>query len=505
MIFQKIRRGSSRRAAFVAGLLVAAVSMTGLVGAGVASAASNCAAKNDSDNNAIIYCGFSSPSAFINKVKSNNSGNGHSDLKNVYAYYGLEPADYDRFVSSSRQGSVYSDGRIVVDGQTVATGAKSIGRIASYHGSGYFTTKINGVSYYGNVTSKTFAKGVTSLPATILFNSKGAVQFAVINSCGNPTYGNNVTPSYSCNALHKTAVAGKSNTYQFTTSASAANNATVAKVVYSFGDGTSATEASPSTPVTHTYTTAGTYTAKVTVYVHLPGNQQVTVTSSTCQTVIAVPFYQCLQLTGAILDQSKMSYSFTATAKYGGGATFTSADFNFGDGNTQEGVKPAAGASSVTVQHMYAKAGNYNASAVLHFNASGQSVSAPACAALVTPTTPPTPECKPGVPVGSADCNQCQSDSSLPADSPQCTTTPTALPNTGAGDTIAIFAGVAAAGFLVYRQLLFRKHKAAFAAAQMGTSPLPLGDPMNASDPLRDTPLGEKKAVRSTFRRKRPF
>lgn len=500
MSFGRTSRSVSSKRTFLAGVVVVAVgllSLGALCVQQVSAQAVNC------DNNSILNCGFSSASNFISKVKSNNSGNGHRDVQTVYAHYGLEPADYDKFVKYARPGQAYSDGRIVVDGQTVATGAKSIGRIASYQGSGYFTTTIGGTNYYGNTNSRAFAQGVTSLPVTVLFNSKGVMQFAVLSACGNPEFGTNVTPSYSCNTLHKSAVSGKLNTYQFTTAASAGNNASIAKVIYDFGDGTSATETNPSTPVTHTYKTGGSFTAKVTVYVHLPGNQQVTVTSATCQATINViiPFYQCVQLSGAILDQSKMSYSFTATAKYGGGATFTSADFDYGDGNKLEGVKPDSGGNTVTVKHAYGTANTYNASVKLHFTVNGQDVTATACPAMVSPTAPPTPECKPGVPIGSVACNPCPTDASLPADSPQCTTQPPVLPNTGAGDTIAIFGGVAVAGFLVYRQLVFRKHKAAFNAAIRGTSPLPLGDPLN-DNPLANTPLSTK---RKTFRRRRPF
>jgi len=507
----EVGRKKSNRIAFVMGFSIAAISLLGVgsLGLNVASAASNCASTNNSDDNSIIYCGYSSAGTFISKVKSNDSGDPNSgqdkhDLQAVYAHYGLEPTDYDHFVSYAEQGEAESNGNIVVNGQTVATGAKSIGRVASEQGSGYFTTSINGVNYYGNTNSKAFAKGVSGLPVEVMFNSQGVMQFAVLDACGNPEFGTNVVPSSSCKELNETHVSGT--TYQFTTSAAASNNASIEKVVYTFGDGASVTETNPSTPVSHTYAANGTFTAKVTVYVHLPGNQSITVTSSTCQKVITItlPYYQCVQLTGAILDKNKMSYSFTAQAKYGGGATLTSADFSFGDGTSQNGVKAASSsATSITVDHAYAAANTYNASATLHFVVNGQSVSANACPALVTPTAPPTPECKPGVPMGSVACNPCPTDASVAAGSAQCATAPPpSLPNTGAGDTIAIFAGVAVAGFLVYRQLLFRRHKLAFIEAQQGTSPLPLGDPLNDENPLANTPLATRRRI---FRRNRPF
>lgn len=480
---------------FLGGLLVAVFGLAILAGVGF-----NKVSAADCDNNAIIYCGYTSPSNFINQVRANDSKNGHHDLQAVYAAYGLEPASYDKFVSSSRPGTAYKDGRIVVDGRTVATNSTSIGRQAAAQGPGYFSQNIAGTTYYGNASSTVFASN--SIPVDVMFNDQGVMQFAVLRSCGNPMNGNKVTPNYSCDSLNMTPVSGEANAYTFTTSASAGNGATIAKVVYDFGDGTTATETNPSTSVKHVYKQAGSYTVKSTVYVNLPGNQQATVTSGGCQKVIkvVVPQYQCVQLTGAILDKTKFSYSFTATAKYSD-ATFVGADFNFGDGKTANDVQPTT-STTVTVEHTYDVAGNYSASATLHFMVNGQSqaVSAPPCKAMVTPTTPPTPECKPGVPVGSPECTPCQYDASLPSNSPQCV--PPVLPSTGAGNVIAIFGAVAIGGALIYRQLLFRRHRAAFMAAELGTSPLPLGDPMNDETPLENTPLATK---RKAFRRRRPF
>jgi len=417
----------------------------------------------DCDNNAIMHCGTGSASNFISRVKSNNSGNGHHDLKAVYAHYGLEPADYDKFVKYARPGTAYKDGRVVVDGQVVARGGKSIGRLASYQGSGYFKQSIGSNTYYGNTNAKAFKSN--SIPVMVLFNSRGVMQFAVLTSCGNPEFGPPVKPTYSCNLLKKQAVSGKKNTYSFTTSASAGNNAKIAKLVYDFGDGHKATTTSPSAPVQHTFSQPGSYTVKVTVYVHLPGNQTTTVTSADCATIIKVtppptPFYGCVELTGAIIDQSKHSYSFTATARSGNGATFENADFNFGDGNSANGVQPNG--DQATTQHTYAAAGTYKVTATLHFNA-GSTPETASCSVTATPTTI---ECKPGVPAGRPMCHPCQYNNSLPSNSPECKPpvtpvstppTPTQLVNTGPGAVVGVFAGVTAAGFFLFRWRLRRK------------------------------------------------
>ncbi|HET6925168.1 MAG TPA: hypothetical protein VFH39_05030 [Candidatus Saccharimonadales bacterium] len=317
------------------------------------------ASANDCDNNAIIHCGTGSTAEFIQKVKTNDSLNGFHDLKAVYAHYGLEPADYDRFVSSARPGTAYQDGRIVVDGVTVATDAKSIGRLASYQGSGYFTTYINGHAYYGNIDSRAFK--ASSIPVMVLFDAKGVMQFAVLTSCGNPVYGSPNKPSYSCNKLHSQAVAGQPGTYRFTTDASADTSAGahIAKLVYDFGDNSrQVTVTNPNQAVVHTYARSDSYTAKVTVYVNLPGKQTVTVTSSNCQTVIKVslPFYQCVQLAATALDNARYSYKFVTTTKAGNGARVQSVTFDYGDGH-KDTIKQGTNGKFASA-HKYTKDGN---------------------------------------------------------------------------------------------------------------------------------------------------
>lgn len=505
MLMRSLRLTASwqQKVVFGFGIVVAAISLLSIVPFSVQKVA----AAGDCSSNAIIYCGFGSAGEFISQTRTNDSKNGHHDLQSVYAHYGLEPADYDRFVSTARPATAYRDGRLVVDGQVVARDTNSIGRNASSQGSGYFTLNIAGTNYYGNNNGQTFSRD--SLPAMAMFDAQGALEFAVLTACGNPIGNTPIRPSYSCDMLQSSAVGGQPGTYEFSTAASAGNNASIAKVVYDFGDGKSETQSNPQTKVRHTYAKTGKFTAKVTVYVQLPGNQQTTVSSGSCTKVIDVmlPYYQCLQLKGAILDSSKYSYRFVAQSKSGGGATLVSADFDMGDGKKLTGIKPAASTpADVTLDYTYKNPGKYSVAATLHFTVNGSDVTAPVCRAGVTPTTPPTPECKPGVPVGDARCTPCQYDASLPADSPQCVAPPPPeLPSTGTGNVAAIVGVIAVVGFVIYRQLLYRKHKAAFRAAEMGTSALPLGQPLDENAPLAGTPLEPHHRKHKTFRRKRTF
>ncbi len=486
-----------RKLLFIAGLVL---TLSVLASAAVISMPKAHAATPGCDSDVIIYCGFSTPSDFINKARSNDSGNGHHDLQTIFANYGLSTADYDRFASTAQPATIFRDGRVVVNGQTVATGGQNVGREASTQGPGAYPITIGGTTYFGNSNGRTYIK---DLPGFVLFDSQGKMQFATLKLCGNPIFGTVVNTSASCNALQSTPVAGQLNTYSFTASANSTGNASITRFVYDFGDGSpTVTTTNGSQAVSHAYTKGGNFTAKVTVYASVPGNpnlQLPVVGTCTKQIAVTIPFYNCIELTGAILDKAKFQYSFTARANFGNGATFISADFDFGDSTSQKGVQPNG--TSVSVTHAFAGANKYNISATLHFNVNGAAVTAPTCMATVSAEQPPTPTCKPGVPIGSPECSPCQFDSSLPADSPKCV--PQVLPDTGAGNTIALFGAIVAGGFLVYRQLLFRRHKAAFLAADSGTSVLPLADPLNNDAPLAETPYAKPKTNR--FRRKRQF
>jgi len=501
-MFRAIRKLTTQKTPFIAGLVVAFVLVTG--GAGLAV---HKVSAGDCDNNAIIHCGFSSPRSFISDVQNNSDEVGHHDLKAIYAHQFasgqfLSSSMYDDFAAHAVAGTAYKNGNIVVDGKVVARNVSSIGRLESYQGSNPQTyPNVGGHTYYGNTNARAFASD--GLPVYVLFDSQGTMQFAVLKSCGNPEFGTVVKTSANCNALQKTPVAGQLNTYTFTASGNVAGNAKITKYVYNFGDGTATvTTTNGSTPVKHTYTKAGNFTASVTEYASVPGNDNLklpVISMCTKQVVVTIPFYLCSSLTPVTVDKSKFSYRFIAKASNGNGAVFVSTDYNFGDGHMQT-VKTTDG-KTTTADHVYTKAGTYNLTALLHFTLNGKSVTAlHTCTASVFPTQPPASTCKPGVPVGSPECAPpCTEGSSTPPESPECT--PPVLPNTGAGNVIAIFAAVVVGAFIVYRQMLFRRHKAAFVAAQQGTSALPLADPLSET-PLAGTPLAPK---RRSFRRKRPF
>jgi PKD domain len=375
-----------------------------VAGAGLGVAAkqvTSAATSRDCDTNSIDYknmhggCGAANPSELVADIKSNSP----SDLKNIYAHYGLSSSQYSSFTDHAQMGTVYKDGRVVVGGQTVATDAWSVGR-KNFSGRSKIT--ISGKTYYTSPTSKSFAGN--SIPAMVMFDKNGKMQYAVLTACGNPVTGHPKTPTYSCDDLQQKAVSGKDNTYSFTTKASAGNGAKITKVVYSFGDGSAdVTKTSPTDAVTHTFTKTATVTVKV--YVSVPGKQTVVVQSVKCSKKVTVtppaPEMSCDQLKltpGKADEQGNTEYTLAAAASVKN-ATINSYTFTFGD---QQAKTVTTGATTASTTHTYAP-GSYTAKVSVKVTANGQTkdITSDKCSA---PITVKTPECKPGVPVGSPEC-----------------------------------------------------------------------------------------------------
>jgi fimbrial isopeptide formation D2 family protein/uncharacterized repeat protein (TIGR01451 family) len=230
--------------------------------------------------NDIMPCGAWTPSQFVSKLKANNP----SDMDNIYANwrYKLPTSQYDRFAAKAKPAKINPDnGNITVNGITVGLDAQSIGRNPksvsrpiSIDGKTYYESPIRLLTKYYN-------------DAMVLFDEKGNVQTVVMNLCGNPMTVNPKNPSYNCDALNVNQV--DRDTYSFNTSVSLANGASVSKVVYDFGDGTTSTQTSPATTVTHDYR-EGSFTAKVTVYIKTTFSESefpITVTAN-CQKPITV-------------------------------------------------------------------------------------------------------------------------------------------------------------------------------------------------------------------------
>ncbi len=229
----------------------------------------------DCDTVAIIKCGVFSASALQEKAAV-------GDVPRVYRAFDISQADLEgKFVS----GIVWRDGRVTVDGETVATGAKTAGR--NFGGTPIPNT--DGAGIYS--TSKFVTEGQTAFVRMV----DGKFDFAVIKSCGNPVTATPKVkpeppapaPKFECISLKASEVSRTKRT--FIANASASNGARIVNYEYGFGDGKGATYAQPTYP--YEYKTPGTYTATVVVHVAVDGTTK-KVTSNACKvsvTIVAEP------------------------------------------------------------------------------------------------------------------------------------------------------------------------------------------------------------------------
>lgn len=224
----------------------------------------------DCDNVAVIKCGVSSVSDMRSKASK-------GDVPKIYNALGVSQSDLKS--GSFVNGIVWRDGRVTVDGKTVATNAQTAGR-------NYGGTPISGTNAGKYSTSKFVTEGQTAY----IKMTGGKFDFAVIKSCGNPVSATpkpepkpEPKPTYACTALTQKQITRTKFTY--TATASATNGAKVANYRYDFGDGKSSTTTSRT--VSHEYAKAGTYTTKVTALVTVNG-KTVEATSAKCAVKVTV-------------------------------------------------------------------------------------------------------------------------------------------------------------------------------------------------------------------------
>lgn len=457
------RSVSSRAtAAMLAGLTLMAGALTVVFNPTPVQAQS--AAVRDNSANSIIQGGALTPQEFIEKARANNP----NDLQPIFSSYGLTPAEYDRFMQTAKMGTAYKDGRVVVDGQVVATDARSIGREKKPYSTTRSIAGVSGTQYYESRHQDVFVPD--AIPIMVMFDQRGQYEFGVLTACANPVRATPVRPVQRCDALQRTAVSGAANTYDFSTRATAGNGSTISRVVYDFGDGSATeTRTNPTETVRHTYSQPGTYQAKVTVYVTLPGGQESPVTSSTCVSTVTVPkpvqptakpaaVYNCTGLRSSRPANStnNLQYTFTATVTRQN-ATLAYADFDFGDGITQRVTPAQPTDTEISATHTYAQNGTYTARATTYFTAAngtttqgttsvvssnnGQTSSITTAGSTTTTT---------GAASNGSDTCEVQITTDQPVTPVSTTPQAPVLPATGVGEFIALFSAVSVIGSVGY-------------------------------------------------------
>ena len=208
----------------------------------------------DCDKYAIVNCGTMS----VSEVKDNYS---KGDNDKVFAAFGISKSEIGGDI---RDGIVYQDGRVVVGGKTVATGAV----MAARH--------LGGSSISGSDTAKkvSVSKMSDAQTAFVKFDSNGNFLWAIMKPCGNPVTATppkpKPIPAATCKSL--TATALNRTQYRLSAEATKENGATISKYTFTVKstDGNTVRTKEKPTASRFAYTdlpelAPGTYTASVTV------------------------------------------------------------------------------------------------------------------------------------------------------------------------------------------------------------------------------------------------
>lgn len=172
---------------------------------------------------------------------------------------------------------------------------------------------------------------------------------------------------------------------------------------------------------TYSRTQTGRYSVEAQIIVKVGGVEKVA-TSENCKKPFEVkdepakPVYECVSL--ELIKKSRDSFEFKTTARAQGAATIKEVTVDFGD-NQKQTVDYGTNAT-----HTYAKAGSYTAVATVLFTVDGKNVqkTSDTCKVTVVVDQPPVAEeCKPGIPVNDARCEE----------TPVTPETPQVLPSTG--------------------------------------------------------------------------
>jgi len=246
------------------------LALFGVATVGIVQLQANAAVDNsrDCDRFAVVRCGMMSVAELRTEYDTNNGSpmNGttvqQGDIKRVFSAMGISRSELN---GTFKSGVVYQDGRVVVGGKTVATGAQMAAR--GLGGSQIAGTNAQRVSVRAMGSAQT---------AYVKFDSNGKFKFAVMKPCGNPVKANPVQPpkpepkpSAECKSLAITKL--ERDKYRFDARATVKNGAKVKSYTFvTSRDGQrvdSKTVRTSNLNARYTFAASrpGTYTVRVTV------------------------------------------------------------------------------------------------------------------------------------------------------------------------------------------------------------------------------------------------
>jgi hypothetical protein len=128
----------------------------------------------DCDDWAVIKCGSISTGELQKDYKADSS------VGVIFKHFNISASDIDTIDTKAVAGYVYDDGKVTVNGKTVATDAITAAR-KNVTGSAKVTT--SGVEFYVRHVKVSFAH--KKVPAFVVYKD-GKFDYAVLASCGNP-------------------------------------------------------------------------------------------------------------------------------------------------------------------------------------------------------------------------------------------------------------------------------------------------------------------------------
>ena len=467
-LFNKARTG------FAMGL----IAFASIAGGSLAYAQSAYAASCDKVN--IVYCGLSGSNAqgYINSMKSHWNNNNPADFRQIAQWGGWTGSVVANMnTNNTKVGTLNANtGAITVGGRVVGTNT-------------HMSARFNGGRGFYPVKSGVWARPITvnharsSYQVVITFNAQGKAIAGIAVECGNiikftpPPPPPAPKPVLTCTNLRQEKVAGTESTWKFTATA-AKKNTTIKNFEFKFGDGktervaTSNTQAS----VRHTFTQPG---KKYTVRAFVNGADQKDVTGPNCVVTVRTaktppPPPPPVETPSVVItkevskEEVAINEQFTYTLKVANNGNLNLTNVVVSDNAPDLVEFVSAPVGNLTPKTWNTTIASLKIGETVTFTiiakATGESDNIVNTACVDAPEVPgtpddcdevpvtvppkPTPECKPGIPVGSPECEEAPEECKpgIPVGSPECEeqppvvitpTTPPTLPNTGAGSTIA--------------------------------------------------------------------